>query len=186
MKKRRLCIFLIAACLVILISLTIAKLYKNPPLCYYTQFSLSPKELPTRLIRRAFRIVTNHELPQRADGLRAIFHGGREPAIFVRFQTDSDGIAYICEVFGKTAMKAETFNADFLKVLTASNVSIFPIPSRWQDEIGVYIFEQELIKTGREFRYIPVPGTGTSEKPGYRVLIDDEHNTVYIHSWFSW
>jgi len=36
-----------------------------------------PRELPTDLIRPAFRLVTEEDLPSRADNLRAIAHGGR-------------------------------------------------------------------------------------------------------------
>ena len=90
MNKRRLCICFVAAGLVILLVLAIAYLCEHPPLFYYVNFT-DLQELPTRLIRTAFRAVADRDLPEKADGLRAIFSGGRESAIFVRFKTDSDG-----------------------------------------------------------------------------------------------
>ncbi len=179
MNKRRLCICFVAAGLVILSVLATAYFCKHPPLFYYVHFT-DTKELPTRLIRTAFQAVTDHDLPEKAEGLRAIFSGGREPSIFVRFKTNSNGIAYILGTFGGAGVELETLDADFLRALTASRASIFSIPSRWQEKIGVNIFDQESIESGRQIKYIPGPGTIA---PGYRIFIDDQQSTVYIFSW---
>ncbi len=177
MNKRRLCICFVAAGLVILLVLAIAYLCEHPPLFYYVNFT-DLQELPTRLIRTAFQAVADRDLPEKADGLRAIFSGGRESAIFVRFKTDSDGIAYILETFGGPDVKLETLDADYLRALTASRVTIFSIPSRWQEKIGINIFDQKSIESGRRLEY--VPGIGNGIAPGYSIFIDDQRSTVYI------
>lgn len=175
MSKRRLYICLVVAGLVILLGLAIASLCEDWPLLYYRQFT-SLRELPTRLIRPAFRMITDRELPQKADGLRAIFQGGREAGIFVRFETDSKGIAYILEAYGRPIVS--TFDEDFLRTMTASNASIFSTPSRWQERIGVRIFDQKSIESGRLIRIAPITRTA----PWYRLFIDDDRSVVYIHS----
>jgi hypothetical protein len=180
MNKRRLYIRVVAAVLIILSLLAIAYFCEHPPLFYYVHLT-DIQELPTRLIRTAFRAVADCDLPEKADGLRAIFKGGREPSIFVRFKTDYDGIAYILETFDVAGVKSETLDADFLRALTASHASIFHIPSLWQEKIGVNIFDQKSIESGRRLEYIPGPDTGKA--PGYRIFIDNQRSTVYIHSW---
>ena len=179
MSKQNFRIILIVASLVILSGLAIAYWCKHPPFFYYRQFTSSPHELPTRLIRRAYRVVTNRDLPEKVDDLHAIFTGGREPAIFVRFKTDSSGIAYILEAFDGPDVKSETLDKNRLREWTASRVSIFPTPSLWQKEIGVNIFDQESIESGRLIEFMP----GSDPAPGYRIFIDDQGNTVYINSW---
>ena len=177
MNKRRLCICFVAAGLVILLVLAIAYLCEHPPLFYYVNFT-HLQELPTRLIRTAFRAVSDRDLPEKADGLRAIFRGTIESAIFVRFKTDSDGIAYILETFGKPGVKLETLDADYMRAMTASGVSILGTPSLWQEKIGVNIFDQKSIESGRRLEY--VPGIGNGIAPGYSIFIDDQRSTVYI------
>lgn len=181
MKKRTWLISLFVASVIIMLGLAITHLCKHPPLFYYTQLTISPSlhELPTRLIRRAFRIVADKELPSKADGLRAIFSGGRERAIFVRFQTDPEGIEYILETFGGSGVKLKMYEEEFLKMLTASNVSLLHHASRWQEELGVCLYSQDSIESGRLLEDIGDP----SGRPGYRVFIDDQRSTVYIEAW---
>jgi hypothetical protein len=177
MIKYRLCIFLVSVGLVILLGLAIVQMCKHPPLFYYRQFTELPRELPTRLIRRAFWIVTGQQLPSKADGLRAIFQGGREPAIFVRFQTDSEGIKYILETFGGPGVESTTYDADFLKALSTSRANIFPILPIWQEKLGICLYDQESIESGRELKFI----SGGVEA-WYTIFIDDQRDTVYISS----
>lgn len=122
--------------------------------------------LPAK-IRPTFRVIAERELPQKADGLRAILGGGREPAIFVRFETDSEGIAYIVETFGGPPVESWTLNPDLLRNLKASHMSVFHIPSLWEQKMGVHIFDPESIESARILEY-PV---GMVRELGYKILI---------------
>lgn len=176
MNKRKLHTRFVAAGLVILLLLAIAYFHENPPFFYYTQ-TFSPHELPTQFIRRAFRYVSKKELPNKADDLRAIFAGGRDPSMLVKFHTDSEGVAYLLDTFDGVNVESKTVEKDLLR----SDVKIFSIPSLWQEKIGVTLFDQKSIESGRELEFNPGPGDGKA--PGYQIFIDNQRSTVYIYSW---
>lgn len=133
-------------------------------------------QLPTSKIRKTFLMIAERELPKKADGLRALLGGGREPVIFVRFKTDSEGIAYIIETFGGPPVESRTLNADFLKILRGFPYGIFPLAVQWEEKKGVCIFDRESIESARILEY-PV---GHVTRLGYKILIDDKRNTVYM------
>ena len=112
MNKVLWCIGLVAVVLLVLLGLLIAQWQDELRLMYHVNMTLRPHELPTILIRQAFRLVTERELPQKADSLRAIFQGGREPRIFVSFETDSEGIRYIVETFTKPGVISKSLDVD--------------------------------------------------------------------------
>ena len=179
MSRRKLHIGVLTACVVLLLGLVIAHLREHPPDFYYTQF-YGLHELPTRLIRTTFSRITGHrKLPKKADGLRAIYYSTNEPAIFVKFQTDSEGIEYILNIFGGPAAKSEMFDADYLKALTAANVTLFSYPSRWQKELGIFLYDQDSIESGRLLTGW-VDSEGLDRYDRYTIFIDDQRNTVYI------
>ena len=139
MSKQRLCIYIVAVFVTLLglaityISIT---LLRASPL--YPYYNLFPRlhELPTRRIRPIFYNMTEQiELPNKTDDLRAIFESSSDPAIFVRFQTDSEGIEYILEKFGgSTAKKLQTVDAGLMKALNEANEALFfYYPSSWQE-----------------------------------------------------
>lgn len=177
MRKPKLYIYFVIAGLVILLGLAIALLYKNPPYLYYAQFT-SPHELPTRLIRTTFYRLARHELPQKADGLRAIFTGGRDQTIFVIFRTDSEGLAYILEKFSGPGVQSITYNRD-LEYPPASGWAILPELSRAQKALGICIFDQDSFKSGR---LLFEPGNPRGQ-PGYRIFINDQTRTVCMSVW---
>jgi len=160
-------------CLVALF-VTIVLLYLwislRPPLWYYTQVTLTPRELPTRLVRPAFRWITEWDLPSKAEKLRAIFHGGRDPSIFVRFQTDSKGISYIREQLNEqlapVSVEFEPFtgNLDFV------------IVSQWQNRFGLDVLDRQSIESGLRFRHVVVSGVS------YNIIIDTQHNNLHMHA----
>ena len=144
MSRRKLHIGVLTACVVLLLGLAVTYLHERPPLLYHIQL-IRWHELPTRLIRPAFQHIVNRDLPPKANGLRALFQGGREPKIYVRFETDSDGIAYIHETFGKSGAKWEAFDAEKL----CSGREVFTALSVVQRKAGVCLFDQDSIKSGR-------------------------------------
>lgn len=106
MGKCKLSLKVAIAGLVILASLAILNLFEPLPLIYYINISFGPHELPTKLIRPAFKVISGHKLPAKADSLRALcWRAGRDSCIFVRFETDADGIAYILKTFGGPSAK---------------------------------------------------------------------------------
>ena len=174
MSKRRLHVGIIAGCGVVLLGLLTTYLHERPPLLYYANV-VHWQELPVRLIRPAFRHVVGRNLPKRADGLRAIFLGGREPAIFVRFKTGSDGMRYVLETF-ETNGAWETFDKDRLQFMNTNDVGVFPTLSLVQRDAGVILFDQHSVKSGRM-----LSGCFDAQKgPSYRVFVDDRDSTLYI------
>lgn len=159
-----------------MLGLAIAQLRENPPLWYYNNFK-GPCELPTRLIRQAFQDVTDREMPQKADGLRAIYSGGREPSIFVRFETGSEGIAYILEKFGGRGVKINTFDADSKK--RHSVLHVHGMLSYYQEKSGIHIFDWKDVKSGLELKY------SAGIQPSYEIVIDEQQNSVYIFAYWT-
>ena len=139
--------------------------------------SCKPKELPTKLIRQKFREIAGRELPQKAEGLRAIDARTRDPQIFVRFETDSEGIEEVLKSFGGPGVEIRNLDEDDFKRRKSLGVTMFSGPSQWQETIGVKIFDQESFKSGRALDYEADFG-----KPGYRIFIDDKRSIVYIHA----
>ena len=98
LTKRKLHIGLTAAIILLLI-VTFTVLWKRPPLLLYIQLT-TPHRLPARLSGRAFNYLSGRRLPEKTEHLDALFIGGREPFLFIRFKTDSVGIERIIEQFG--------------------------------------------------------------------------------------
>lgn len=182
MDKRRLCIYLgsvglVVVGLVILFGFAITELRKHPPLWYYINLATSPRELPTRLISPAFQYVTDRELPQKAESLRAIFVGGRDPSIFVRFETDSEGIAYILEKFSGRDVKTSTFDADSKR--RHSVLRVHGMLSYYQEKTGIHIFDWKEVKSGLELKY------SAGIQPSYEIVIDKQQNSVYVFAYWQ-
>lgn len=178
-RRRKWCIGLVAA--VVAVVLLYLWISLRPPHWYYVQFTTSMQELPTRLIEPVLRYVAGRELPEKTGGLRAIFQGGRDPRIFVRFDTDTEGIAYVKRSFTGPGASSKHLDVDTLKRLTLSGYRMFYLASQWQDENGVCLFDQMSIESGLEINSAAGPG---APQRRYHVFIDDHRNTVYISAVF--
>jgi hypothetical protein len=164
-KRRKWCLILLLAALVAaLMYLWIA--FWWPPLWYYQNVVAAPRELPTRLARPAFRMITGRDLPGKTEGLRAVFSGGRDPSVFVRFRTDSSGIAYIQEQLPPTNAKFEPF----------FGTPRFHIVSSWEQFQGIRIIDRRAIKSGLMLDYVVISGVSM------RIIIDTQHNNVQIRA----
>ena len=174
MSKRRLNTCVVAGCAALLLGLLVAYLYEQPPLFFYAS-TVRWHVLPERLIRPAFRYVVRKDLPRRADDLQAIFRGGRAPVIFLRFKTDSDGMAYILKTFEKNGTW-ETFDEDSLQFMNANDISVFPTLPLIQKEMGIVLFDQRAVKSGRRLSGC----FDTQQGPDYGIFIDDRDGMLYI------
>lgn len=175
MSKRRRHIGSLVACVVAFLGIAIVYFHQRPPLLYYIQ-SHRCHELPTRLIRPAFHHIVNRDLPlpPEADGLLALFRGGRVPTIYVRFETDPNAIAYIVDTLGISGADWETYDTDKLR----SGVKVFPILSIVQKRVRVCLFDQDSIESGRLLQGLRGDRKGST----YTVFIDDQDATVYIRA----
>lgn len=142
----------------------------RPPLWYYREVDMIPQELPARLVRPAFRSITGWDLPSKAEKLRSIFSGGRDPSIFVRFQTDSKGILYIKE---QLAEQLAPFRGEFEPF---TGIPEFVIVSQWQNRFGLDVLDRHPIESGLRFRYSQISGVS------YKIIIDTEHNNLYMRA----
>jgi hypothetical protein len=111
-------------------------------------------------------MITGRDLPSKAEKLRAIFSGGRDPSIFVRFQTDSEGISYVREQLAPSGAEFEPF----------SGTPQFHIVSQWQDRFGMIILDRRAIESGLKLQYIVVSGAS------FEITIDTQHNNVQIYA----
>jgi len=160
-------------CLVALF-VTIVLLYLwmslRPPLWFYREVDMIPKELPARLVRPAFRSITGWDLPSKAEKRRSIFSGGRDPSIFVRFQTDSNGILYIKE---QIAEQLAPFSGEFEPF---TGIPEFVIVSQWQNRFGLDVLDRQSIESGLRLRYIQISGVS------YNIIVDTQHNNLYMRA----
>ena len=132
-----------------------------------------PHELSPAKIPLEFRTITGQELPKKADGLRAIFKGSLDPEIFVRFETDAEGIEHIKRSFmiaGSTSGRIVAGQPMQMWSLMFSSVP------RMQEKLGICLFDQKSIESGL---LIESPGL---KHRFYSVLIDEQRGTVYIYA----
>ncbi|MHC4329484.1 MAG: hypothetical protein ACYSWW_15330 [Planctomycetota bacterium] len=163
-KRHKWCIVLAAA--VAVTALMYLWMAFRPPLWYYRDVLVTPHELPTRLVRPAFRSITGRDIPRTAEGLRAVFGGGRDPSIFVRFRTDSEGVSHIREQLAPSGGEFEPF----------SGTPQFHIVSSWQERFGIRILDRRVIESGLKLDYVVISGVSL------RITIDTQHNNVQIRA----
>ena len=177
MAKRRFGIILALVATGVVWDLGLVHLLRNPPLGFYTHFSVSTRLLPERLIPGAFRYVTDRELPEVVGDAEAIWFGGREPHMFVRFLTDPNGMAYIQQTFSVPEAKSEMLSAESIKNSVASGWTPFPYVSQWQKESGIRVFDPNALGAGRMIHYY------RTNWEGWEIFIDEQRNVVYIYAW---
>jgi hypothetical protein len=132
-----------------------------------------PHELPTAKIPAEFRTITGQELPNKVDGLRAIFQGSMDPEIFVRFDTDAVGIEHVKRSFLIAGATSEHVVAAQLKQMRSLMFSSVP---PMQEKLGICLFDQKSIESGL---LIESPGL---KHRYYSVFIDEKRGTVYIYA----
>ncbi|MDI6450184.1 hypothetical protein [Anaerobaca lacustris] len=135
------------------------------------------RELPADEIRSAFTRLTEHELPEKADNLRAIYEGGRDPGIFVRFTTDAEGIAFIVETLRRPRSTDTTLSAEEWCAMKRFGPTMFVGPMYWQMQLDIHLFDPNSIASARVLKSGPIKRTR------FEVLIDHEHHTVYIYAY---
>ncbi len=168
MGKHRVRIYIGLAIAAALIMLALAL---RPPLWCYTQLSWGPHVLPTRLIRSAVKYSTGHEAPAKMEDARGIIQGSREPSFFIGFRTDAEGLQYVLKEFGADST-VEVLDEEKLRC----GWNAFAGYLHWQKELGVQIYDQNNIHSGKLLRCSPA----SSLDPGYTIVVDDEHRAVYL------
>jgi len=180
MSKRKWSYFLVGGGLLILLTFGVASLFSFS----YTSFTIfcmnqrtKPRELPIKLIRPIFWQITKIELPEKADGLRAVFFPGRPPEIFIKFRTDSDGIGYILQRFGGPGSDLEPYDKDKIEYMKQMGLGIFNRESLYQKELVLHICDPNSIKSGWTLYNRKMIG----EDAAYAIFVDDQNNTVYVN-----
>ncbi|MFA5554321.1 MAG: hypothetical protein WCZ89_08735 [Phycisphaerae bacterium] len=140
---------------------------------FYLKNSLEPKIVPQKYINSAFEYVAGIELPAEAKNVEALFQGGREPGIFVKFtMPQEDVINFLKKMESLGVPVEETLKRETIEDL---NASILIVPFSWQREIGTILFDQRFFSYGRFIQY-----SGALGATSYYILIDDEINTLYV------
>lgn len=138
------------------------------------------EELPAKQIRPELLKFGGLELPPKAEGLRAILSHSRDPGIFVRFETDSEGIEHVLKTFGGPDVKSRILDANYFKEMKKYGGSLFPQPLEWQEMIGVRILDEKSLSSGlRLERMAP-----RFNEVGWTVFIEDESKIVYVFAYF--
>jgi len=135
------------------------------------------RELPTGEIRPTFVRLTGHDLPQKADDLRAIYEGGRNAGIFARFTTDEEGLEYVASTFRGKRGTETAFSGDEWAAMRSSAPAMFTGPTFWQMRLGVSLFDPNSIGSARLLKSGPI------KRVHYEILIDDSHETVYVYAY---
>lgn len=178
MKRKQFAVLiLIPIGLLGLATLGLVTLLQDPPLGFYLHWSMSPHELPARFIRPALRYATDRDMPAVVRDARAIWSGGREPLIFVRFETDPNGMAYMEQTFGGPGTESEALSAERMKGFIQSGVDLFYLAGRWQKALGLSIYDAKALGAGREITYLKDNGGG------WKIFIDEDHSVVYVLAW---
>ncbi len=134
------------------------------------------RELPTQEIRPTFARLTGHDLPPETDDLRAIYEGGRDAGIFVRFTTDDQGIEYVASTFRGKHGTDVTLSAEKWTATKSRASTLFTGPTYWQMQIGVRLFDPNSVESPRVLKSGPI------QRTRYEILIDEAHQTVYIYA----
>ncbi|MBN2182626.1 MAG: hypothetical protein JW715_12000 [Sedimentisphaerales bacterium] len=152
-----------------------------------TLSSCSPssiEEVPGNEIRKKFKHITGLDLPGKAENMRAMYHIQRELfEIFVKFETDSEGITWANQTFAPPDVKTDMVKSEYFIERVSQNAKIFDgDPSEWQEYLGIKLFDDESFKSGLLITYRDQ--SSNVRKLGYvvdyRVFIDDQNNIVYI------
>jgi hypothetical protein len=139
---------------------------------------ITPHELPTRLIEPAFDRITGCSLPTKTEEIRALYQGGIEPSIFTQFYTNKEGISYIKDLF--TGIDGKRFESiESYKLHGRTILDMFPTYKRWEELLETNMFDNKPIKVALKCESL----SGKTLK--YRVIIDTEHNKVYIRAWYN-
>jgi hypothetical protein len=162
MKIRTLLIILISLG-VSLITLTVVITFGIFRFVRYIQVESLPHELAPQKIKREFKRLTRYELPAKTNNLHAY--------IFVRFQTDPEGVEYVKRSFGGQGVRSQYLDKDILKYKT-----IFTGVSIMEEYAGIKLFDQESIGPGLEISREAWSGLS------YKIFIEDKTNTVYIYA----
>ncbi len=177
----------------VVVTITLATIYReNIIMIYLVNSSISAKELPQKWVKPAFKFVTKRELPTKAYEIHGLFQGGRDPAIFVKFTASSKDIENFLRLFLKSNEKKtdpvfylqgelwipryteEIITSEFMHEANSQGYNLFYIPSQWQ-EGRMSFWNQKTIRSGRLIEYM--------SHGGYKILVDDIRNTVYIFSY---
>jgi hypothetical protein len=173
MGKRKWMLVPIGLALSSVVGLLLLRDGRHMPFGYYAQFP-GYRRLPEEFVRRAFRLVSGFELPEQATELRAIFAGGRNPGMFLRFYTDSHGSELIVKKFSGPDVQSREFGPDGLPLHTGYDV--FSIGSQWERRARVCVFDQTSTVSGHTLELTASP----SRPVGYIVFLDDRPGIIYI------
>jgi hypothetical protein len=117
------------------------------------------------------------QLPQRVQNLRGAYAPYRDAEIFIRFETDSEGIAEVLETFGRPGTESKTLDPNDFREMKKFGINAFPRAASWLEKNGINLFDQTGMESGRVLE-----GSGLSSEIWYKVFIDDRRGTVYIHA----
>jgi len=132
-------------------------------------------ELPQDKIREAFGRISERDLPEVVRNARGIWWGGREPRIFLRFDTDANGIASIEKMFDTPQAEREILDGSRLRGLVVGGWTGFSSADVWQEKTGVRIFDPKEWGAGKWITH------NSSGGEYWQVYIDEEHGAVYLY-----
>jgi hypothetical protein len=106
---------------------------------------------------------------------QGIVHGGRDPAVFVRFRTDDHGLQYVLQEFGGPDVAVEMLDEDVLRCVP-SGWFRFASVMNWQKKLGVQVYDPSTIHSAK----VLMRQSPTGFDPTWYLLIDEPQHAVYI------
>jgi hypothetical protein len=134
---------------------------------------MGPQEIEPHEVRLAFRRLTGRQLPRNPVAPHAIADSGRTEAVFVRFQTDEQGIDYVLKTFGGAQDGPAAMDGKELAEVRGSSASVFADALAWQTELGLSLYDQAAVESAQPF-------TSQSDGTRYAGLIDRQSGTVFL------
>lgn len=183
-KKKKLCEILVLGGVALVVVITYAVIQREELILTYIVNTYIPaKQLPKRRVRSAFRHIIGHKMSIEAKGLQGIFEGGRDPGIFVKFEAEPNSIQQFLQPFLESRVRYDhTIDPNYMKYLNDSGHRLFVVPQRWQEKLGVRLFDQMSFVQGRLIECYEPHQEGERQRE-YQLLIDEEHNTVYLYAY---
>jgi hypothetical protein len=141
------------------------------------------EDLSPEQAREELKRMTGFEIPENAENIRGFYPLMRDPHIFIKFETEPEGIAEVMKAFSGSDVEMTQLNEEDYEQRKKYGRKLFISPSRWQEEISIKFFDEESFKVGIMLERRRHDHGGDSTR--YEILIDDISNIVYIHAWRS-
>jgi len=129
------------------------------------------REVSTERVRVLFEKMTGRDLPLTIDNVRSLWQGGPDTEMYLRFDTDSDGVTHLLHMLGGEL--AQVSHVDELPVDELARLcpDVSEGMSAWKQHFGVSMFDNDVVSGQLLVR---------QGCRGYTLLVDDTQKEVHL------